>query len=258
MIAQTATHPRKETEKRALEAARSASPIIPVGEAQDFEKPDFKILTGDGLVGMEVTELLPPAGSDSFSSPLHEKSFHERAVQLAEREYNTRSGATPVKVTVYLWKIEDGRYDKRDMARALAEFVRTHRPQSSRVATFTRLDKLPDGFGTVSICTESGPWFCGTKSGITASQIPDLLAERIKAKNDLLPTYRSKLPGAPIWLLIFSCMEVARGVPIPHGLNKLTFPFDFDRVFFFSGLDNAVVELRKGELQTLQTPEIRL
>ncbi len=247
MIAQTATHQRKETERRALEAARSASPIIPLGEAQDFEKPDFKILTADGLVGIEVTELLPPAGSDSFSSPLAEKSFHAKVVHLAEQNYNNTLGATPVKVTVYFWKIEDGEYDKWDMARGLAEFVRSHRPHEARVANFTRKAKLPDGFGTISICTESGPWFCGTTSGITASQIPDLLTERIRAKNDLLPTYRSNLPNSPIWLLIFSCMEVSRGVPIPQGLSEWAFAFDFDRVFFFSSLDNTVVELRNSQ-----------
>lgn len=242
--------PKKEMEKRALEAARAASPIIPLGEVQDFEKPDFKILTADGLVGIEVTELLPPGGSDSFSSLLAEKSFRAKVVKRGEQEYNGTPGAIPVKVTVYPWKIEDGRYDKRVMARALAEFVKTHRPQATRVATFTRLAKLPDEFGTISICSESGPWFCGTSIGLTESQIHHLFAERISAKNDLLPTYRSNLPNSPIWLLIFSCTEVARGVPITHGLSEWTFPFDFDRVFFFSSLDNAVVELRKGALQS--------
>jgi hypothetical protein len=133
------------------------------------------------------------------------------------------------------------------MARGLAEFIKAHRAQATPIATFERSDGLPQSFGLISICAESGPWSCGTSVGPTLSQIRQVLAERISAKNDLLPTYRSNLPGAPIWLLIYSCMEVARGVWIPYGLDEWTFPFGFDRVFFFSSLDNAVVELRKRE-----------
>jgi hypothetical protein len=240
------TNTRKEVERRALEAPRSASAIIPCGEVQDFERPDFKILTESGLLGIEVTELLPPAGSDSFSSPLAEKDFHERAVRLAEQEYNRTPGAIPVKVTVYFWNIESGKYDKRNIARQLAEFVRSHRAQATPVATFDRRSDLPVGFGVISICAESGPWFSGTSISLTLSQIHQLLAERISAKNDLLPTYRSNLPNSPIWLPIFSCMEVSRGVQIPCGLIEWTFPFEFDRVLFFSGLNNTVVELRRG------------
>ena len=80
---------------------------------------------------------------------------------------------------------------------------------------------------------------------LTVDQIRQRLGQR-KRQNKLLSTYRSNMPGVSIHLLIYSCMEVSRGVPIPHGLSEWTFPFEFDRVFFFSSLDNAVVELRKG------------
>lgn len=238
---------KKEIEKRALEAACRASAIIPAGELRDIEKPDFILRTASGLLGIEVTELLPPADIDSFSSPLAEKSFHAKVVQLAEQEYNRTPGAIPVKVTVYFWKIERGKYDKRVMALALAEFVRSHRTQATPVATFTRRANLPKGFGVISISSTSGPWFSGESVGLTLTQIRQQIAERISAKNKLLPTYRSNLPDAPIWLLIYSCMEVSRSVPIPHGLAEWTFPFGFDRVFFFSSLDNKVEEIRKDE-----------
>jgi hypothetical protein len=235
---------KKDTEKGALEAARRAGAPIPDGEIQDFEEPDFKIETASGLVGIEVTELLPPAGSDSFSSPLAEKSFHEKVVHLAEQEYNRTPGAIPVKVTVYFWNREGGKYDKRDMAGALAEFVRLHRGEATPVATLTRRANLPEGFGVISISSTSGPWFGGESVGLTLTQIRQQIAERISAKNKRLPTYRANLPGASIWLLIYSCTEVSRGVPIPYCFAEWTFPFEFDRVFFFSSLDNKVEEIR--------------
>src|SRR5271170_2516126 len=92
---------KKTIERRVLEAARRASTVIPSGEAQDFERPDFKLLTAGGVIGIEVTELLPSAGNDSFASALADSSFQAQVVELAEQRYYQTPDAKPVKVTVY-------------------------------------------------------------------------------------------------------------------------------------------------------------
>jgi hypothetical protein len=58
---------KKQVERRSLEAARCVCSTIPSGEIYEFEKTDFKMESGTGIVGIEVTELLPHAGSDAFS-----------------------------------------------------------------------------------------------------------------------------------------------------------------------------------------------
>lgn len=88
---------KKQIEWRALEEARRACSIIPGGEIYDFEQPDFKIMTASSLVGIEVTEVLPPVESDLFSSPVLKNGFLAKAVQLAEQEYNRTPGAIPDK-----------------------------------------------------------------------------------------------------------------------------------------------------------------
>jgi hypothetical protein len=244
------TELKKETEKRALEAARRASAIIPDGEIIVFEKPDLKLQTATGLLGIEVTELLPPAGDDSFSSPLAERSFHERVVRIAEQEYIQKRGPMPLSVQVYFWSHSDRILDKRVMARSLVEFVRSNCALAMPVVTFSRRDNLPEGFGVISISATRGPWFAGEGVNLTLSQIHQQIAARISAKSDLLPTYRSNLPNSPIWLLIYSCIDVSRGVPMPHGFAEWTFPFGFDRAFFFSSLSGEVGEIRKtGQVQ---------
>lgn len=80
----------------------------------------------------------------------------------------------------------------------------------------------------------------------TLDGIQQSLGTRIAAKNELLPSYRANLPGSPIWLLLYSCSEVSRRIEIPHGIENWAFPFDFDRVFFFSTLSGRVVELRRA------------
>jgi hypothetical protein len=40
------------------------------------------------------------------------------------------------------------------------------------------------------------------------------------------------------------CAGVSRGVEMPHGISEWSFPFNFDRVFFFASLTGSVVEIR--------------
>jgi hypothetical protein len=241
---------KKAMEKRALVAAGQVSALIPTGEIQDSERPDFKIGTATGLVGIEVTELMPAPTSDFFSSPLAEKSWHQKLMKAAEREYSGLPGAVPVGVSAYFWRTESGKYEMRTMARGLADFVQTHRAEAKPVVTFSRRADLPEGFGVITITEFYEPWHGLETVTLKLDQIHQRLADRICAKIELVPIYRANLPNAPIFLLIFSCMEISRGVPIVHGIEEWTFPFDFDRVFFFAGLDTQVVELRRSQSAT--------
>jgi hypothetical protein len=243
---------KKAMEKRVLVAAGQVSALIPTGEIQDFERPDFSIETATGLVGIEVTELMPAPTGDFFSSPLAEKSWHEKLMKAAEQEFSGLHGAVPVGVSAYFWRTESGKYDMPTMARGLADFVLTHRAQAKPVVTFSRRANLPEGFGVITITEFYEPWHGLETVTLTLHQIHQRLSDRIRAKNELFPIYRANLPNAPIYLLIFSCIEISRGVPIVHGIEEWTFPFDFDRVFFFAGLDCQVVELRKNQSATYQ------
>jgi hypothetical protein len=72
-------------------------------------------------------------------------------------------------------------------------------------------------------------------------QLINQLVEAVKQHR-----HRANLPaGAKLWLLLFSRVTVARSVPIPAGIGKWTFPFDFDRVFWFACLENRVVEFQR-------------
>jgi len=236
---------KKKKERRVIEAARGASEIIPAGELRDFDEPDFKLETSNGLVGIEITAVMPTPYSNCFSSPLAEKSFREDVVQLAEKEYYRRSGAVPVSVDVYFWKIERGT-DKRVMSRALADFVWANPLEGRTTKLFSWRPDLPTGFAVISITEESQPWKAFESLELNVHQIHQQIAARTRAKNSLLRAYRSNLPDSPIWLLLHSGADITTGVPFTADIGKLEFPFDFDRVLFFSARDADVVELRKG------------
>ena len=237
---------KKDRELRALLAARDTRSFLPDGEIAPREEPDFLITTRAGTLGIEVSELMPLPRNSSFSSPIAEQRLHENVIQLAEREYYAKHGAIPVTVRAYFWNVEQGKNRKRQMAVSLVDFVESHCHDASPVATFSRRDLLPDGFSIISIDSLPRPWWSGESVPITLSDIRKQLAVTIEDKNKLFTRYRANLPGSPIWLLIYSGVEVSRGIPMPHGVSGWSFPFDFEHVFFYSSLSQAVEEIRRG------------
>ena len=236
---------KKKRELRAFAAACEAGLPILARNVIARDKPDLHVTTATGVVGIEVSEVLPLPRNASFNSSLAEASLQEDSVRLAEQTYYATPDAIPVQVTVCPWDVERTRNRKREMADALASFVKTHRHEAAPVKLFERIDGIPEGFGVVNICTTPGPWQSGKSSVVTFDGIYSQLADRIAAKEELLPKYRANLPNVPIWLLLYSCWDVARSVPMPHGIREWCYPFGFDRVFFFASSSVCVEEIHR-------------
>lgn len=234
---------KKIIETRALGAARSAGVPIPMGEIPG-EEPDFRF-NGDSL-GIEVSELLRPASSNSGIPPAAEASYREEITRMAQRQYYAAADARPAKVVLFFANARGKKRDKVEMARTLTEFVKENIPKVGSTINFTGLE-LPEGFGSMSITAEAGDWLCGEGGVVTLSYISGALASSISAKNKRLPTYRKNLAhGAHVWLLLYSTIAASRSMPIPHGIEGWRFPFDFDRVFWFTCLEQQFVEIRRA------------
>jgi hypothetical protein len=234
---------KKEIELYVLREARRAGLPIPADEICG-EKPDFKFVNEAGVLGLELTELLRPASSNGGIKPVEEEAFHREVIALAEKEYYKVRGSRTVRARVYFANSRAKRKSKRELARALAEFVRANAHRANPTANLSGL-RLPEGFGSMSIAAEPGDWWCGECGGATLSDIRSALAARISAKNKALPRYQANLPnGSPIWLLLYSGVAVSRSMPIPYGIEEWRFSFGFERVFWFASLEGQLVELR--------------
>ena len=237
---------KKLIEARALAAARRAGAPIPNGEIPG-EEPDFRFATATGTLGIEVTELLRPASSNGGIVPVEEERFHKEIIQIAQQQYCQGTGVPPARVVSYFANARGARQIKQKMARALVEFVKANLHLANPVVNFASL-KAPEGFGALSITSESGDWWCGECGEVTLSDIREQLTCRLFAKNKLVPKYRANLPlGARVWLLLYSTVTVSRSMPIPYGIDEWKFPFDFDRVFWFTCLENDVVEIQRAK-----------
>ena len=236
---------KKQRELRAFAAACDAGLPILAEDVGPGEEPDLRVTTANGIVGIEVSEVLPLPRNASFKSSLAEASLQEDSVRLAEQTYYAAEDAIPVQVTVYPWNVERKRNQKRKMADALASFVKAHCHEATPVKLFERIDGIPEGFGVVNICSTPGPWHSGKSTVVTFDGIYRQLGDSIEAKNELLPQYRANLPNTPVWLLLYSCWDVARSVPMPHGIREWSVPSGFDRIFFFSSSSQCVEEIRR-------------
>ena len=183
---------------------------------------------------LRFPQLLRPASSDDGIMPVEAENFHKEVMEAAKRMVQESSRAT-TRVVAYFSKAM-GRQDKNLLSRSLADCVLANRDQASP-AIIVDENQLPAGFDHVLITSENSDWWCGEGGGITLREIQTEIGFRIAKKNKLVPTYRKNLPDrAHIWLLLFTQMSVPRGIPIPYGIEEWSFPFDFDRVFWFAFL----------------------
>jgi hypothetical protein len=234
---------KKEAERRVLIAARKAGAPIPDGELGG-EEPDFRFQSAAGALGVEVSEVMRPASSNHGILPAEAEAFHEDIMQKAEALLRNTS-SLPTHVNVYFSNPRGQKQNKQQLVNRLVEAVQHNRPRANP-AVVLKGEELPEGFDHILITDEAREWWCGEGGGIHLSEIYPEVAAKIAAKNPLVPRYRANLPpGAELWLLLFSRVTVARGVPIPAGIEEWKFRFDFDRVFWFACLENRVVEFQR-------------
>lgn len=236
---------KKRVEVYMLAAARTAGVPIPNGETPS-EEPDFRFNESPAL-GIELSEALRPASSNHGILPVEQESFHKTIITQAQQDYYAWTGATPVHVNVYFTNTRGGKRNKRELAVALTEFVKANVERANPFVSLYR-PETPDGFDSIVISAESRDWWCGEAGSYSLDDIQPQLAARIATKDKLIPTYRANLPAdARVWLLLYTGVTTARSMMIPHGIEGWRFPFQFDRVFWYTALERQFAEIQRAE-----------
>lgn len=233
-------------ERRVLEAARHYSSYFPSGELLRDHRPDWLIPSAS--LGIEISDLVPakPAGAKFSGSQL--ASFQEKVVITAERFYYSSADAEPADVAVAFENEWMRRRDVKQAAQALASFVRSNYPRGAQESvTLEPLNSevrgWVDGLSVVRILRAKRAWQAGGCSGIdcvTHHQV----AERIAAKDLLLPEYRRRWPGWQMWLLLSTRRRALRSVSIPREVTAWLFNSEFDKLLL-SSWEGEVVELQR-------------
>jgi hypothetical protein len=177
--------------------------------------------------------------------PVEEEKFHREVVRIAQQQYYAAGGAVPARVRVYFADSRRVHQTKQNMVRTLCEYVKAN---LHRAKPTIALDgpSVPPGFASMSITSECGDWWSGECVGITVPDIRRQFAARITAKNKFVSRYRECLPrGAQVWLLLYTRVDVSRSMPIPYGIDEWRFPFDFEKVLWFTFLEKQIIEIRR-------------
>ncbi|MGH9793607.1 MAG: hypothetical protein ACRD5G_02440 [Candidatus Acidiferrales bacterium] len=236
---------KKERERRDIERARQRSEVFPAGRLEMNDGPDGRIASAS--LGIEVTQLLPARESGVLLTGPDLAARQAKIVRTGEQSYKAQPCAPPADVLVYFrndWTNKRGVVA--EMGQVLATFVTNNYPSDKETVVLEELTPgvvgWVDGLHVVRITRESGSWQAGACSGIE-SVTYDRLAEVIADKNQKVSTYRSRVPGWQIWLLIVTRMSVLWSVSIPREVTSWRFSCDFDRVVL-SSWEDGVLELK--------------
>lgn len=238
----------KEIERRVIEWARQNSTLIPSGELQEFERPDWRIPSAS--IAIEVSLLLPGKSDGALFSPPQLSKFQEQVVTIAEQTYRELRGPGPVDVLVYFVNDWGQKRDPKAMGLALAQFVLSNYPSDALSVTLD--ETTPDGFAVIRIERIDGGWGTGSLNSIQVLTYEQLRA-RIEGKNRHVPEYRARIPqGWQVWLLFGTSPSVLWTVSTPHEVTAWRFACGFDRVLLHSW-EHGVLQLNtvKDEVEIL-------
>jgi hypothetical protein len=236
------TDEKKSAERWQIEEARRRSKLFPAGELSPYESPDW--LIRDASIGVEVSELLPPKGTNLFSGA-QILSFQHEIVANAQ-QYYCEKGYPEVDVLVFFKNEWNRKGDALAIGVALADFIKLNLPTDTDTVNLQRRGGKPwvDGLGVIRISRTGRRWQAGgTARGQLVRQ--DDVAARIAAKDRKVPLYRSRLPGFQIWLLLTTDIRVLRSVGIPSDVSEWRFTFGFDKVLLMPW-DGDVIALARN------------
>lgn len=231
---------KKRIEIAYLEQARRASSIFPSGPIPpDHECPDFQFHTPTGTLGIELTLLCR-------EEALAESGRLAKVTPRAQELYCQRPDAPPVHVYPVFHPRDAETLKSSELARSLAEFVYSHRRED---ASF-EWNEVPEGFYYIGVhqaddCLNEWHW---NRTGDTVIAPHDFVANRIAAKDRLLPTYRQR--ASELWLLLVNdgYLGVGELYVTSETLARWTFESNFDKVLLFDrplGGPGTVTELRR-------------
>jgi len=144
-------------------------------------------------------------------------------VTAGGERYSSFADALPVDVLVYFRNDWNRKRDVQKIAQALASFVLSNYPSGAKKSVMLEpmsddLDDL-DGVSIVRIFGGESAWHRGGWAGIECLTY-EQVAERIAAKDLLLPEYRRRWPGGEMWLLLSTRMRVLHSVSNPREVTR--------------------------------------
>jgi hypothetical protein len=218
---------KKRIEKLYVEEARSAYQAFPVGELIPHENPDFLLVAGSKIYGIEVTELCR-------EQPRTEAATLSRVPSKAKVLYNSMLGNRPVDISLAFSRSATGLHPNQ-LASSLAECVYSRRESRGTCA----VKDLPSGYCHIGIheprpeIDKTGHWH-GVRAFDVEIATKQLIESRIASKRARLAKYAEE--ANVVWLLIVNDQFLGPQEVFvrPEDLAAWRFDSGFDRVLLYA------------------------
>ena len=231
---------QKNEEANYVNEAIQVSKIFPSGILESHEKPDFLLLTDNGFIGIELTELCR-------ENPRGEGGKLLKLPETAQKSYSELVGMTPVDVSVG-FSLDAVNLKFNQLKKSLVKFVCSN--QSNIGQTFNK--NLPTGFCSIGVFppleNHMGVWR-GARGFSTVIAPKELIESCISKKNELFHSYHKDI--SRVWLIIINDQFLGPGEVFarPEDLAKWKFDFNFEKVLLFlrePGGSGQVIELLRA------------
>lgn len=239
---------KDEVEAKYLEMARASSSVFPAGEVLKREKPDIRIRTPSGLLGVEITRLHHPAQPGEARTPMAKRGLRHDVVEYAKSLYDAKGGQ-PVTVEVFFSKVNLPERRWKDVSECLAQLVCERAPEVSASGKAYPFGVYSSNhFQQINICV-SGPggseWREVSENDRPRALQYENASAVVAAKTKKLLGYQSMAFGT--WLLmVVDPFPRAAYVCVPEDMSSWEFTSTFGKILLFSREHNRVFELRKS------------
>lgn len=235
---------KKDVEREYLEMARRARQIFPLGDVQEGERPDFRILTPSGSLGVEVTKLYPTAAPGEHQTPRERRAIRHRTITEARRLFQ-KGGGPEITVEVFF----SSRFDPskwKEAAKWLALFVeREHQTIAERGKPFGFGVDSAEGFHHINIRPSVSPdWLEASESDRPRELDYPAVNKCVEDKNQKLTGYQAMPDG--MWLLmVVDPFPRSDYYCVPRAAISWEFQSNFDKVLLYSRERDEVLEFGK-------------
>lgn len=237
----------KTEEKYYLDLFKKYFSGFPQGEIKPCERPDFLITNNNKTIGIELTKIyqknnrnLPFPAQDSIANDIVGRIRN----LLKRNKQNDCEIHLNLSIDRNLTKKEREIIAKK-VYRIIEERVVTLNIPSEIENDFEDLENFPEEVSRISVYKLPNllsPFVSDAKAGWMQYDMIDLLQETINRKSNKVNQYFN---CKQLWLLIHT-VSMSSGAFFNPSEETLNYHFSscFDRVFYFSGFDKKVYELK--------------
>jgi hypothetical protein len=240
---------KKEIERWHLSRFEESYPDFPSGEVHPGERPDFRIVSGERTIGVELTQVFH--ANEEGKRPLQEIERLRAAVTERAEALFAEAGGPPLDVLVFFSPhAKLGKPNQSQIAERLAALVSRNIPPPGtsyeEEFDWVNRDWFPEELSYVRVARfDHRDWslWQPASAGYVPDVTPELIQAAIERKAPDVEAHRASCDEA--WLLIIADgFGISSTMTVTEACARHRYRSPFDKTFYFENFRKSAYELR--------------